>query len=181
MFDLSEVARRLVGLVSRGRLKFVDDSAAVQKVQVRVITGVLQDNVPRLAEYGFQSRPPADADAVLVYLGGNSSDGVVIATGHQTYRVRGLAEGEVCLSDNHGQKLYLSQGGIRIEGASLPVQINTSSTLTINASGGATLNGNLAVNGNTTFAGQVSANGHRIDDTHKHTGGTISGITGAPL
>jgi len=65
----------------------------------------------------------------------------------------------------------LSASGIRIEGTSL----------TINASGGATLNGNLTVNGNTSFAGQVSANGHRIDDTHQHTGGTFRGLTGAPI
>jgi phage baseplate assembly protein V len=181
MFNIRELANRVLHLVSRGRLQFVDDSASVQKVQVRVIADVLQDNVPRLAEYGFQSSPPPDSDAVLLYLAGNPSDGVVIATGNQQFRLRSLKSGEVAISDNQGRKVYLSDAGIRIEGASSPIQINTSSTLTINASGGATLNGNLAVVGNTTFTGQVSANGHRIDETHKHTGGTISGLTGTVL
>ncbi|MFL9943743.1 Gp138 family membrane-puncturing spike protein [Paraburkholderia graminis] len=40
----------------------------------------------------------------------------------------------------------------------------------------------MAINGNTNFAGQVSANGHRIDDSHKHSGVTTgSGNTGTPL
>jgi hypothetical protein len=37
----------------------------------------------------------------------------------------------------------------------------------------------MAINGNTNFTGQVSANGHRIDETHKHTGVTTgAGQTG---
>jgi hypothetical protein len=40
----------------------------------------------------------------------------------------------------------------------------------------------MAINGNTNFTGQVSANGHRIDDSHKHSGVTTgSGNTGTPL
>lgn len=40
----------------------------------------------------------------------------------------------------------------------------------------------MAITGNTNFTGQVSANGHRIDDTHKHNGVTTgSGNTGTPL
>jgi len=39
-----------------------------------------------------------------------------------------------------------------------------------------------AINGNTQFTGQVSANGHRIDETHRHSGVTTgSGNTGTPL
>ena len=42
-----------------------------------------------------------------------------------------------------------------------------------------TINGNLNVNGNTTFLGSVTANGRLIDDTHHHNGvQTGSGNTG---
>jgi hypothetical protein len=38
----------------------------------------------------------------------------------------------------------------------------------------------MAINGNTNFTGQVSANGHRIDESHKHTGVTTgAGQTGS--
>lgn len=48
------------------------------------------------------------------------------------------------------------------------------------APGGINLTGPLNVNGNTTFTGQVSANGKRIDQTHTHNGvQTGSGNSGA--
>ncbi|MEL6237015.1 MAG: Gp138 family membrane-puncturing spike protein [Pseudomonadota bacterium] len=40
----------------------------------------------------------------------------------------------------------------------------------------------MSISGNTNFTGQVSANGHRIDETHRHTGVTTgTGNTGTPL
>jgi phage gp45-like len=32
--------------------------------------------------------PPEESDVVLVFAGGNRRDGVIIATGNQTYRMR---------------------------------------------------------------------------------------------
>ncbi|HUB91408.1 MAG TPA: phage baseplate assembly protein V [Dyella sp.] len=60
--------------------------------------------------------------------------------------------------------------------------------LTANISGTATIaaqswscSGNVSWNGNWTFTGEVTANGHRIDDSHKHSGGTLTGgLTGTP-
>src|SRR5581483_6754840 len=71
---------------------------------------------PSLAEYGFQSLPPAGSDVVLLCLAGDHTEGVIVATGNQTYRMRGLADGEVAISDDKGQFVYLSADGIRIDG-----------------------------------------------------------------
>ena len=164
MEELERVYRRVLMLVRSGRGLLVNDAGSVQTVQVRLSGAEVLDDVPRLAEYGFQSNPPAGDDKVVLFIGGNLTDGVVIATGHQLYRMRGLATGEVSISDDKGQRVFLSAAGIRIEGGTLPMQINASAGLTINA--------------NTVFHGTVMANGHRIDEAHKHTGGTISGLTG---
>ncbi|NIB50037.1 phage baseplate assembly protein V, partial [Salmonella enterica subsp. enterica] len=59
-----------------------------------------------------------------------------------------------------------------------PMQINGTLlvTQTITGQAGMAVSGNngsgnsMSINGNTQITGQVSANGHRIDDTHKHTG-----------
>lgn len=166
--DLAQIWRRLLHVVGRGRALLVDDAGAVQVLQVRLGADWVQDRLPRLAEYGFQSVPPAGSDAVLLFLGGNTSDGVVIATGSQTFRLKGLASGEVAISDNAGQKVYLSAAGIRIEGAGLPIEITTSAAMTLNAA-------TLEVNADTTFTGTVHANGHAIDETHIHLGGTLTG------
>lgn len=145
-----ELITRLRLLVMRGRVQIVDDAGAAQLVQVKIQTGWVQDKVPRLAEYGLHSNPPAGADAVLLFLGGNPGDGVVIATGHQQYRLH-LLPGEVALADDQGQVVKLSRSGIEI---TAPL--------------GVAITGDLSVTGNTAFAGQVRANGKRIDDSHKH-------------
>lgn len=169
-----DLVSRLRLMVMRGRVTLAKDGGAAQLLQTRVNVDWRQDDVPRLAEYGFQSVPPAGADVVLLCLAGNPTDAVVIATGHQQYRVRNLASGEVCLSDNQGQKVYLSAAGIRIEGAGLPIEINTTGSLTINA-------GSLAVNANTAFTGTVTANGVPIGSTHRHTSASPGTPTSTPV
>lgn len=64
------------------------------------------------------------------------------------------------------------------DGASY-VELAGGHVVNIVAPGGTNITGPLNVNGNTTFTGQVAANGHRIDESHKHTGVTTGGgITG---
>ncbi len=165
---LERLCRRVQLMVGRGRLTIVDDSQAAQLLQVRTSAAGLSDKVPRLAEYGFQSHPPAGADAVLLFLAGNSSDGVVVATGHQQYRIRSLKAGEVAISDDKGQVVHLSETGIRINSGALPVQIDAG--------------GGLVINADITIIGTVTANGKAIDDTHIHSNGTrIDGMTGTPV
>jgi phage baseplate assembly protein V len=106
--------RRILLAVGRGRITLVDDSGPVQKVQIRLSPLELRDKTPRLAEFGFTSNPPAGSDAVPVFVAGDRSNAVIIATGNQTYRLRGLASGEVALYDSRGQSVELRQDGIRV-------------------------------------------------------------------
>lgn len=186
--QVERIWRRVLLLVGRGRVTLVDDSGAVQFMQARLDSSSLKDGIPRLAEYGFQSNPPVGSDVTVLFMAGNRSDGVVIACGHQTYRMRGLADGEVAISDDKGQHVYLSAAGIRVQGNNLPIQVDTMSSVTVNAasakvscSGDIELDAaTLHVNANTTFTGTVTANGHRIDETHHHSGVTAGGAnTGA--
>lgn len=151
---LERIWRRVLLAVGCGRVTLVNDAGPVQIIQARLNQIAVQDDIPHLGEYGFNSVPPVGSDAVLVFMAGNTSDGAVIATGHQTYRLRGLATGEVAISDDKGQKVYLSAAGIVIDAGPRPVVINAG--------------GGLTINGDTTFAGTVTANGHRIDETHRH-------------
>lgn len=166
MIDVAEkIYRRLLLLVRAGTGNLVDDAGHTQVVQVSLGTGEVLDRQARMTEYGFQSVPPAGFDMVALFLGGNPSDGIVIATQHRQFRMRAMAAGEVSISDDKGQSVYLSAAGIRIDGGTLPVVLTASGGLTVNA--------------NTVFNGTVTANGKRIDETHKHTGGTLPlGLTG---
>jgi phage baseplate assembly protein V len=127
--------RRIQLTIARARVTATDDTGTVQKVQAQVNAFELRDQTPRLAEFGFTSRPPAQSDAVLVFLAGDRSNGVVIATGHQSSRPKNLAEGEVMLYDLWGKHVYLkADGSIEIDAKNGPVVVNNATQVTINAS-----------------------------------------------
>ena len=164
--QLEALYRRLLYAIGRGEVTLVNDAGAAQTMQVRRGSAGVQDNVPRLVEYGFQSVPPVGSDAVVLSLAGNTSDAVVIATGNKQYRLHGLADGEGAISDDKGQRVHLTGTGIHIVAVG---------TRTIDATA-------VQINGDTTFNGTVTANGHAIDDTHRHGGVSVGASnTGTPV
>jgi phage baseplate assembly protein V len=174
----------LVRSLGRGRLTRIDDSGPVQLVQMQLSQSETRDSTPRLAEYGFASNPPANADAVAVFLGGDRTNGVVIACGHQQYRMRGLATGEVSISDNKGQSVYLSAAGIVVNGGGLPVKITNTPEIT-NDSPILHCTGNIQCDGNIRAAGDITDNcntntesmatGRRTYDVHTHDVAQVQG------
>lgn len=120
---LERLFRRVMLMIGRARLTTGRDDSSVQRHQVRLGALEVRDNTPRLAEYGFTSMPPAGSDAVLAFIGGDRSNGVIIATGHQASRLKNMKSGETALYDDLGQRVFLTRQGIVIEGAGLPVTI----------------------------------------------------------
>ena len=113
---LRRLSQRVMSALARATISLVDDNGKVQLLQLQVSALQSIDRVPRFAEYGMTSNPPANSEAIVVFVGGDRSNGVVIATGNAQYRVTGLATGEVCVHDDTGQKVYLSQSGMRLDG-----------------------------------------------------------------
>jgi phage baseplate assembly protein V len=131
--SLERLFRRVMLMIGRGRLTTGQDDGPVQRHQVRLGALEVRDNTPRLAEYGFTSMPPPGSDAVLVFIGGDRSNGVMIATGHQASRLKRLQPGEAALYDNLGQRVFLTRKGVVIEGAGLPVAIRNTPEVTLKA------------------------------------------------
>jgi phage baseplate assembly protein V len=130
-----EIWRRVRLIVGRGRLTLSDDSKTAQLLQVQLNSLEVRDQTPRLAEFGFTSRPPVGSDVVMLFLGGNRSNGVAIATGHQPSRPKNLTEGEVMLYDLWGKHVYLkADGSIEVDVKDGPVVVNNATQVTINAS-----------------------------------------------
>lgn len=147
---IERLYRRILMAVGRGRIKTGTDDGPVQIQQVRLGQFETFDNLPRLAEYGLNSMPPPESDAVLLFVGGNRSNGVIIATGNQTYRMRSLKPGEVSISDNLGQSVHLTQAGIVVNGGGLPLLVHntpevTLDTAMVRATGSMSTDGNLTV------------------------------------
>lgn len=114
---------RLMMAIGRGRITAVNDGGNVQKLQVQLGADEVRDTTPRLVEYGLTSVPPAGTDVLAVFLGGDRSNGVVIATGHQASRPKGLEVGEVCVYDDQGQMVHITRNGIVINGAGKPITV----------------------------------------------------------
>lgn len=131
---LRRIYQRLMLMVGRGRIQTVNDSGSAQKMQVRLGELEIRDNLPRLAEFGFTSNPPSGSDAVVQFIGGDRSNGVVIATGHQQSRPKGLAPGESMLYSQDGKYVYLTaSGGFVVEAKGQSVTVNNATTVIINA------------------------------------------------
>jgi len=60
-------------------------------------------------QYGFQSRPLADAQAILNFLGGNANNPIALATFDRNFPPPELEIGEVVLYDKFGNRLHLSE------------------------------------------------------------------------
>lgn len=127
--------QRLMLAIGRGRVTTNNDSGAVQKMQLRLGALETRDNLPRLAEFGLASNPPVGSDAVALFIGGDRSNGVVIATGHQQSRPIGLLPGETMLYSQDGKRIYITaSGGIIVEANGQAVTVNNATTVIINAS-----------------------------------------------
>lgn len=136
-------------MVGRGRKTTGDDSGNVQMLQVQLGSSDVRDNTPRLAEFGFSSMPPDGSDLIVLFVGGDRSNGVIIASGHIASRPQNLAPGESKLYCQDGKYVHMTAaGGIVIEAKGQPVTVNNASTVTINASSDVTVNvgGNLTAN-----------------------------------
>lgn len=96
----------------RAVLTRVNSGGQVQTVQARALAGEqLQDN-ELFQHYGFTSNPLPGTMAVILPLGGATSHGIVIATEHGAYRLKGLKSGEVALYTDEGAKIVLKRGRI---------------------------------------------------------------------
>ena len=176
---LRRLWRRVQLVIGRGRVTFSDDSGNVQRYQVRLGQLEIRDSTARLAEFGFTSRPPVGSDVVVLFPAGDRTNAVVVATGHQETRPRGLQEGESQVYDQWGKYLYFTKdGGIVVEAQGTPVTVNNATTVTINASDKVLMNTPLLeVSGDIKAGGQVSdqvrsmAADRQIYDSHAHGGG----------
>jgi phage gp45-like len=131
----------------------VTDGGPIRTVQIIfVTTGEIRDGVPVMQHYGFASRPHAGCDYTAMTLSGDPTKSLVIASNDQRFRVT-LAEGEVALHDDLGQKFHLTRTGWDIADA----------------------NGNSIVSSATGVAivsPALTHNGKNIGSTHVHTGVT---------
>jgi len=103
------LANRVRLLVSRGVVTLVDDSFKMQALQVELLKDELHDEVEHFQPFGFTAHPLQDAEVLYLSVGGNRSAGVVVCVSDRRHRPTGLAEGDVCLYTENGERVYLNK------------------------------------------------------------------------
>ncbi|EHJ8971185.1 phage baseplate assembly protein [Salmonella enterica] len=120
-------------LAGTGRVTSLNDTEGVQKIQYAA-PGEVKSDTPRLAEFGFSSGLPVGSDVVMVFPGGDRTNGVIIASGHQATRFRNLKPGEAVMYDQWGHTIMLKESGIEVNAAGDDVTVNNAGTLKVVAS-----------------------------------------------
>ncbi|GBQ52270.1 phage baseplate assembly protein [Komagataeibacter sucrofermentans] len=166
MSFLPRVARGVMMLIGIGRQTAdTDEAAATPTVQATLAMGEIHSDMPLMQHAGFASRPLADSDHVIVFIGGNRQRGVSIASNDQNGRPKDLQPGEVCLyHPRTGSRIWLkADGSVAIAPA----------------------NGKTAVTGDLTATGTITGNevvaqGKKLS-SHEHSNGNNGADTGPPV
>jgi len=105
---MAPLARRVKLMIGRCVIDLVDDSDLEQVIQAKLLDGEIR-TLERYQQYGFTSVPHRRAEGICAFISGNRDHGIVIATGDRRYRLKDLADGEVALYDDQGQKIHLKR------------------------------------------------------------------------
>lgn len=104
--------RRIMNMVSRGVIASADDEPGIQLEQVSLVYEEDKVSIERFQNYGFSSSPPADSEALVVFVGGGRDHGIIVATDDRQRRFTGLQPGEcVIYNANTGDSLVLKNDG----------------------------------------------------------------------
>jgi phage gp45-like len=157
--------RRIVNAMAPGTINQVDDTGTVATVQVQVGYQEVMDGKPLLQQFGFSSVPPIGSDAMVMFIAGDRSNGVVLGTNHQSTRPTGRQPGETTVFNSTGMWIYLSSTGVVINGGGMPVRV---------------MNGDLHVDGNIVWQAATTPT---TAETHKHhdIDGSTDTPTGPPI
>lgn len=168
---LAPVTRAMQLSIARAVLLLVNDASKLQGLQVSLLADEVRDDVERFQNYGFTAHPHPGAEAVAVAAGGNRDHVLVVAVDDRRYRLRGLAQGEVAIYTDEGDKIVLKRGGV--------IEVTAATKLRIVAPL-VEMTGDVTVAGTLTATTDVLGGGKSLKN-HVHGGVATGGSnTGAP-
>lgn len=125
---------RIRMMVARAVITLVNDAAKVQRMNISLLDDEARNDVERYQNYGYTSNPHPGMEAVVLFLGGERANPVIIAVGDRQYRLNGLKTGEVALYTDEGDHILLGRGN-KITAKTKTYTVNTE-IMNINASSG---------------------------------------------
>lgn len=106
-----ETAHAVRGLIARGVVSETKDDAETQTARVDLWKGVTRKDVEVLQPFGVASRPPAGGSAVVLAVGGDQGDLVMLPVGAPGLRLGELEEGEAALYAIDGSRVHAKADG----------------------------------------------------------------------
>jgi len=143
-----------------------DSSGELQRLKLQVLADEVLGSVERAQEYGFSSVPFSGTEALVVFVGGNRANGVVVATDDREYRPSG-SEGDVFIYNRSGVTIKLNQADQSLE---------------LTAPEGVKINANDIFLGD-ELSGESAVKGESLKtwlDTHTHVGSAPGSPTSPP-
>ena len=114
--------------------------------------------MPALQIYGLAWRAPTGSDAMAIFCSGDRSNGVIIATGNQQFRLRNLKAGEIALTTTPAQSSSSPLAARLRLHAPGSVAVTAPSVTIADKDGG---NATVAITGNLTATGEDYRQGRR--------------------
>ncbi len=145
-----ETADKIRGMVRRVPLKNIRDTGEMQTASVEVADGIWRDDVEIMQPYGFASHVPEDGALGLVLaVGGDEGDIVVMPIANPSKRMGGLKPNEVGMYNAGGDKAVLTSSGT--------LDIKTGASITLKTAGNVEIQCVVvAVTGDITATGDIS-------------------------
>lgn len=160
-------------MVGKCVIAAVNDSGAIQELQIKALAGETMGRVPRVQEFGFASNPPVGSEAIVVALGGNRENLVVIATDNRQVRFKNLASGEMAIYTDDGTYLVLKKAGQVELKAATKVLVDVPNA---EFTGNVRIKGNLQVDLDTLMLQKL-----QVNQTGNFTIGVGAGYYSGPL
>lgn len=118
---IADIDKRILRHLGKIRLAFrgigtrVNSAPKVQLVQGDALSGEQLQAAEYMQHYGFTSKPPPGFMYVAVPVGGKTAHAIIVATEHATYRLKNLADGELAIYDDQGQKVHIKRDRVVVE------------------------------------------------------------------
>jgi phage baseplate assembly protein V len=128
---LQPLYMKIMLMIGRGSVKGVNNSGDVglipssgdkpQRIQIEAMANETLTDMERWQEYGLETYPNVDAEALVGFIDGDRSNGQVICVQDKTYRPTDLSEGDVVLYDYNGVQIGARSGKIVVGKKNVPM------------------------------------------------------------
>lgn len=108
---MAPTIRRVNGMVKRGVIRRVTDSARQQLLQLSLLEDEVADEVEHLQPFGLSFVPPAGSEVAALAVGGNQDYLLALGATSRAHRPTGAEEGEGGLYTLDGWKVFLDEEG----------------------------------------------------------------------